>query len=87
VLSVKLALIDFIYEYKKDYPVLLLDDVLSELDEERQNALINYIQNKTQNFITSTEINKINLNKIKNHKIFIINNGEIKESDKDEWKL
>ncbi len=87
VLSVKLALIDFIYDYKKDYPILLLDDVLSELDEERQNALINYIQNKTQNFITSTEINKINLKKIKNYKIFIINNGEIKESDKNEWKL
>ncbi len=87
VLSVKLALIDFIYEYKKDYPVLLLDDVLSELDEERQNNLIDYIQNKTQNFITSTEIKGINLKKIKNYKIFTINNGNIEESDNNEWKL
>ncbi|MCK5762013.1 MAG: DNA replication and repair protein RecF, partial [Candidatus Izimaplasma sp.] len=87
VLSVKLALIDFIYEYKNDYPILLLDDVLSELDEGRQNKLINYIQNKTQNFITSTEINGINLKKIINYKLFIIENGKIKESDNNEWKI
>ena len=84
VLSVKLALIDYIYEYKKDYPVLLLDDVLSELDEERQNNLINYIQNKTQNFITSTEINGINLRKIKDYRLFSIESGHIKESGNNE---
>ena len=87
VLSVKLALIDFIYDYKDDYPILLLDDVLSELDEDRQNNLIDYIQNKTQNFITSTEINGINIKKIKIYKIFKIDNGQIKESDNNEWKL
>jgi len=87
VLSVKLALIDFIYDYKNDYPILLLDDVLSELDEERQNNLIDYIQNKTQNFITSTEINGINLKKINNYKLFTIDNGQIKESDSNERKL
>ena len=87
VLSVKLALIDYIYDYKNDYPVLLLDDVLSELDEERQNNLINYIQNKTQNFITSTEINGINLKKINKYKLFTIENGQIKESGHNERKL
>ncbi len=87
VLSVKLALIDFIYEYKKEYPILLLDDVLSELDEERQNSLIEYIQNKTQNFITATEINEINLKKINNFKLFTIDNGQIKESGNSEQKL
>jgi len=87
VLSVKLALIDFIFDYKNDYPVLLLDDVLSELDEDRQNNLIDYIQNKTQTFITSTEIKSINLTKIKDYKIFKIENGLIKESENNEWKL
>ena len=87
VLSVKLSLIDFIYEYKKDYPVLLLDDVLSELDEERQNNLIDYIQNKTQNFITTTEIKGINFKKIKDYKIFTIDNGFIEESGNNERKL
>lgn len=84
VLSVKLALIDFIYEYKGDYPILLLDDVLSELDEDRQINLIDYIQNKTQNFITSTDIKGINLKKIINYKLFTIENGQIKESDSNE---
>ncbi len=87
VLSVKLALIDFIFEYKKDYPILLLDDVLSELDEERQNNLLDYIQNKTQNFITSTEINEINLKKISNYKIFTIKKGHIEESGDIEFKI
>ncbi len=87
VLSVKLALIDYIYDYKKDYPILLLDDVLSELDEERQNNLINYIQDKTQNFITSTVIKGINLKKINDYKLFTIENGQIKESVNNERKL
>ena len=87
VLSVKLALINYIYEYKKDYPILLLDDVLSELDEERQNNLIDYIQNKTQNFITATDIKSVNLDKINNYKIFTIDSGNIEESDNYERKL
>ena len=87
VLSVKLALIDYIYDYKKDYPILLLDDVLSELDEGRQNNLIDYIQNKTQSFITTTDLNGINLKRIKKYKLFTIESGIIKESDSNEWKL
>jgi len=87
VLALKLALIDFIYEYKKEYPILLLDDVLSELDAKRQNNLVKYIQNKTQTFITSTEINEINLLNINEYKLFKINNGEIEESDNNGTKL
>jgi DNA replication and repair protein RecF len=81
VLAIKLALIDFIYEYKGDYPVLLLDDVLSELDKTRQNNLLEYIDESIQTFITSTEISEIDLNKITNYKIYTIENGQIKESD------
>jgi len=87
VLALKLALIDYIYEYKKEYPILLLDDVLSELDVKRQNNLMEYIQNKTQTFITSTEINDINLLNIEEFKLFKIDNGEIKECDNNGTKL
>ena len=84
VLSIKLALIDFIYQFTNNYPILLLDDVLSELDNDRQNNLLDYIKDKTQTFITATEINEININKINNYKVFKIENGAIKESDKHE---
>jgi DNA replication and repair protein RecF len=84
VLAVKLALIDFIYFYKKDYPVLLLDDVLSELDKTRQNNLLEYIDENIQTFITSTEISDIDLDKISDYQIYTIEKGHIKESDNHE---
>ena len=74
----------FIHQFTNNYPILLLDDVLSELDKDRQNSLLEYIKNKTQTFITSTDINEINIDKINNYKVYIIENGAIKESDKNE---
>ena len=87
VLSIKLALIDFIHQFTNNYPILLLDDVLSELDKDRQNSLLDYIKDKTQTFITSTDINDININKIENYKVYTIEKGTIKESDTNEWQL
>ncbi|AIO18275.1 DNA replication and repair protein RecF [Candidatus Izimaplasma bacterium HR1] len=81
VLAIKLALIDFIYNYKKEYPVLLLDDVLSELDKTRQNNLLEYVSKDIQTFITTTDLNEIDLEKIVDYDIFQIENGTIKESD------
>ena len=81
VLAIKLALIDFIYSYKKEYPVLLLDDVLSELDRTRQNNLLRYIENGIQVFITSTSIQEIDLSQMKEYQVYTINQDIIKESD------
>ena len=92
VLAVKLALIEFVNEYRSEYPVLLLDDVLSELDESRQQNLMKYIQSKTQTFITSTNINEINLDEIKDieekiklamgvSNVMVMDSSEISESD------
>ena len=54
VLSIKLAEIDIMKEDTGDYPVLLLDDVLSELDNKRQEYLFENI-GKLQTFITCTD--------------------------------
>jgi len=83
VLAIKLALIDFIYLHKKEYPILLLDDVLSELDKVRQNNLLEYISKDIQTFITTTDLSEIDLKKIDNYQLFHIKNGTIKESDTD----
>lgn len=54
VLSIKLAEIDIMKEDTGEYPVLLLDDVLSELDNQRQEYLFENIEN-IQTFITCTD--------------------------------
>ena len=54
VLSMKLSEIDIMKEDTGDYPVLLLDDVLSELDNKRQEYLFENIE-KVQTFITCTD--------------------------------
>ena len=57
-LSIKLSSIDYIYEKKKTYPILLLDDVLSELDKSRQKFLLSQIQN-IQTLITCTGVEDV----------------------------
>lgn len=56
VLELKLTLIKVIKKYKKQNPIVLLDDVLSELDEERKTRLLEIIDDDYQVFITSTDV-------------------------------
>lgn len=56
VLAIKLAELEFFKSESGEYPLLLLDDVLSELDQERREYLLEVIKNKAiQCFITTTE--------------------------------
>ncbi len=74
VLSLKMAEMELIKEELGEYPVLLLDDIMSELDKNRQDYIMNNIMNR-QVIITCTEINGFNINK-KNY-IYRIENGKI----------
>lgn len=76
-LSVKLAEIDLMKEQTDEYPVLLLDDVLSELDNYRQTHLLTAIQNKVQTFLTTTSLSGVQQELLSNPKIFRITNGKI----------
>ncbi|MEA1974510.1 MAG: DNA replication and repair protein RecF, partial [Bacillota bacterium] len=73
-LSLKLSEIELIKNETDEYPILLLDDVFSELDINRQINLIK-IFNKTQTIITSTNFDEILKNKVNNYKIIKIENG------------
>ncbi len=55
VLALKMAELAFMYEITGNYPVLLLDDVLSELDEKRRQALLYQVDHGIQTIITGTE--------------------------------
>lgn len=74
-LSLKISEIELIKEETKEYPVLLLDDVLSELDDYRQSQLLETIKGKVQTFITTTSIDGIHHETLKSADEFRIENG------------
>lgn len=76
-LCLKLSEIKFIKETIGEYPILLLDDVLSELDKKRKNKLLEIIENNIQTFITTTELNDINDKLLKRGKIIQIKDGRV----------
>ncbi|MBB6024756.1 DNA replication and repair protein RecF [Paenibacillus sp. JGP012] len=76
-LSLKLAEIELIHEEIGEYPVLLLDDVLSELDPFRQTQLIETFQSKVQTFITATGIESLNVDKLKDASIYHVHAGQV----------
>ncbi len=85
ILSLKLAEVILLNKYNNDTPILLLDDVFSELDDEKKNKLLKYINQDIQTIITTTDLKNIDDSIIKNSKLFKINNGivEIEEVDED----
>lgn len=79
VLSLKLAEIELMKEITREYPILLLDDVMSELDNNRQIKLLETITDTIQTFITTTSLD--HLHKLPDSlKIFHIQSGTIVES-------
>ncbi|AIF41931.1 DNA replication/repair protein RecF [Virgibacillus sp. SK37] len=74
-LSVKLAEIELIYNEVGEYPVLLLDDVLSELDDYRQSHLLNTIQGKVQTFVSTTSVDGINHQTLEKAELFKVRDG------------
>ena len=79
VLSLKLAEINYLKEKAGTYPVLLLDDVLSELDKNRQLKLLDAINENVQTFITTPSISDIKEDLLKKAKVFKIEDGNISE--------
>lgn len=75
-LSLKLAEIQLVKKLVRDYPILLLDDVLSELDGERQNHLLSAI-NHIQTMITCTGLEDFVNNRFQIDKLFRVVDGTV----------
>lgn len=75
-LSLKLAERDMFFEDSGEYPILLLDDVLSELDAKRQDFVLNRIENG-QVLITCCEPEK--LAQVEGGRLFAVENGAVRE--------
>ena len=77
VLSLKLAEIELMEEITREKPILLLDDVMSELDNYRQLQLLETISNNIQTFITTTTLDHLK-DLPEELKIFTVQAGHIK---------
>jgi len=77
VLSLKLAELELITQKIKESPVLLLDDVLAELDDLRQNYLLQTIYKNTQTIITSVDTLLFDEKFLEGVKIYNIQKGRI----------
>ncbi|MFB9769100.1 DNA replication/repair protein RecF [Lactiplantibacillus modestisalitolerans] len=80
-LSVKLAEIDLMKAETGEYPVLLLDDVLSELDAARQTHLLKAIQDKVQTFLTTPSLDGVARQLIHAPKVFEVSQGSLHEEE------
>ena len=79
-LSLKLSEINLVKKATNHTPVLLLDDVLSELDSSRQNYLLNSINN-IQTIITCTGLEEFVKNRFQINKIFQVVEGQVFEKE------
>lgn len=75
-LSLKLSEIELVKKIAKDSPILLLDDVLSELDSNRQNYLLNSIGD-IQTIITCTGLEEFVNNRFEINKIYKVSDGKV----------
>ena len=74
-----MAEIEIFRKEKNVTPILILDDLFSELDEEKINNIMLFIDDDIQTFITTTELDKVNDELKKESRIFYVENGNVKE--------
>ena len=82
-LSLKLSEIELVKRITKDTPILLMDDVLSELDSNRQNYLLNSIGD-IQTIITCTGLEEFVNNRFEINKVFKVSGGAVMIPEKVE---
>ena len=80
VLAYKLSSIPIFKEYRSTNPVLLLDDIFSELDITKRNRVLKYINSDIQSIITTTDLKNISKTTLKDAVIFKVENGRVERS-------
>ena len=80
IISFKLSELEVFKEKNNEYPILILDDLFSELDIKKIENILNYINKDIQTFITTTDLKKIKKKYLNLTKIFELKDGEVKEN-------
>ncbi len=80
ILALKMAEIEYLRRKFDSPPILLLDDMTSELDRERNRNLMEFLKQKEiQVFITTTSLQNLRLDGIDNHRTFLVSDGEVSQ--------
>ncbi|MDP3442918.1 MAG: DNA replication and repair protein RecF, partial [Ignavibacteria bacterium] len=79
IVALKCSLIEVIEEMSGDKPILLLDDVFSELDIKRREALFEVLHQNTQTIITTTDLEDVRLWTKDHVSIFEVDQGKVVE--------
>lgn len=81
IISFKLAELLIIKKNRNEYPILILDDLFSELDNQKVNNIISMLNKEVQTFITTTDIEKINKELLKDSTLYKVDNGKVERND------
>ena len=84
VLALKLAEAKIISELKKSDPIIILDDVMSEMDSERRKLVLELIASYDQVLVTVPDIKLLDNSKLDNSKLFSVNKGEVNNIENNE---
>ena len=77
IISFKLSELIIIKKLKGEYPILILDDLFSELDNEKINNIIDMLNREVQTFITTTNIESINSGLLGKCQLFKVENNTV----------
>ena len=77
ILSLKLSEISIFKEVKGYYPIVLLDDIFSELDIEKRRNLLKFIKSNIQFIITTTDVKNISSKILNKASVFNLKDGKI----------
>ncbi len=76
IISYKLSALNIFFNKNKTYPILILDDLFSELDNQKINNILKLLKKRVQVFITVTDLNKVSEKLLQNCKIIEIKKGK-----------
>jgi len=80
-LAFNLAQMELYFDAYREYPLFLVDDVDSELDEQRMNELLDILESKTQVFVTTTKPRLIHPSGAYSARTFQVSCGQVKGSE------
>jgi DNA replication and repair protein RecF len=75
-ISLRMAEMEYIYQIFLEYPILLLDDIFSELDDKRKTYLLNLLSKKVQIFLTGTRLSDFTI-LLNRAMVFGVQNGKV----------
>jgi DNA replication and repair protein RecF len=81
VMALKLAELDWMHDRTGEWPILLLDEVVAELDSSRRAYLLSRINGRSQTLLTTTELEIFTEEFLERSAVWHVQNGQISLKD------